>query len=238
MTAPLHFKHLEWDSSFFGYQVAAIGPQCDDIIGILPLLKEMKYKLIYLFSETHEHELQKKVEIMGLSPIDIRVTLSCTLEKVNQPANEIEMYLTEEINDDLLQLAYRSGIYSRFATDPLLGTEKFRQLYSLWLERSLKKVIAHGTFVYRHEKKIVGFITYQLDASAKKGKIGLIAVAEGMEGKGIGTKLIHAVKHILSENGCTELEVVTQKQNLPALKLYDKSGFSITEELLIYHIWL
>jgi ribosomal protein S18 acetylase RimI-like enzyme len=42
---------------------------------------------------------------------------------------------------------------------------------------------------------------------------------------------------MLLKNGFQKLSLVTQGDNIPALKLYQKAGFYIVESSFTYHIW-
>ncbi|MDZ7721960.1 MAG: GNAT family N-acetyltransferase [candidate division KSB1 bacterium] len=68
-------------------------------------------------------------------------------------------------------------------------------------------------------------------------QIGLIAVHPQAQGKGIASYLIQVATNYAFDRGFETLEVATQYNNKPAMKLYQKSGFKIKSKQYIYHIW-
>lgn len=235
----MKLHHLEWDSNFFGYKVALIeNENGDSLIDLLSVLKKGHYKLAYLFAPPSETGLNVEAAANSGIQVDTRMVLNQQLEQEYQLPAGVEFYASAFAEPELEELAIRSGIYSRFASDPRIGIEKFKELYTIWLRRSLLKETANETIVCRKDKKIIGFITLSIDTGARIAKIGLVAVAEGMEGKGIGTKLIGACKHYAYKMNCQQLEVVTQKRNESAMGLYIKNGFKTKEELNTFHFWI
>lgn len=234
----MNLHHLEWDTCFFGYKVALIDDKSNtSLTDLIPILKKEDYSLAYLFIAPSHRDLNLEATANAGSCVDTRIVFSQYLDCEHDFPHGLEVYDATSAEPELEELAIRSGIFSRFAIDPKIGAGKFQELYSLWLKRSLSKEIASETIVCRKEKKIVGFVTLSTDMDTRKAKIGLIAVAHGMEGLGIGTKLIIAAQHISWKNKCTQLDVVTQKRNEAAMRLYSKNGFKIKEELNTYHFW-
>ena len=60
--------------------------------------------------------------------------------------------------------------------------------------------------------------------------IHLLLVRPSMSGKGIASQLLEFVSEKAKENNCKVLRLDTGKQNIPAIKLYKKSGFEIVSE--------
>ena len=70
------------------------------------------------------------------------------------------------------------------------------------------------------------------------GKIGLTGVDKNFRNKGVGTALIGAALHWFKINGAKRATVVTQGNNIPAMRLYSKCGFLTCDTMLWYHRWL
>ena len=235
----MNFHHLEWDSTFFDCKVALIDHKSDtSLTELIPILRNEQYTLAYLFVDPSNQNLNIEARANAGLYVDTRTVLCQDLKLSYDTPTGLEYYKDASAEPELEELAIRSGVFSRFAYDPKIGTNKFEALYRLWLKRSLLKEIASETIVYRHQEKICGFVTMSINTETHNAKIGLIAVAQGMEGMGIGTKLINAVKFIAATKSCCFLEVVTQKKNEAAMKLYFKTGFHVEEELNTYHFWL
>lgn len=133
------------------------------------------------------------------------------------------------------ELAYESGKKSRFLLDSRFGEEKFKQLYDIWIINSLNKKFAQKTYYIEADEKAIGFVTLQ--QHEKLGKIGLIATHPDFQGKGFGKKLLYHTENFCIENGITQLEIPTQKENIQACAFYKKQGYDIKDEVIIKHYW-
>jgi Acetyltransferases len=133
-------------------------------------------------------------------------------------------------------LAFQAGLYCRFNTDPNLPQTWFLKIYSKWIENSVNGSIATRVIVIRHDNKIIGMAT--LGTKNARGDIGLLAVNPNFRGKKLGTKLVYAAQAYFIEQGFSRAQVVTQKINLLACKLYEKCGFHQEKIENFYHFWL
>ncbi len=222
-------RPLEFDSSLFGYPVGALrveAPQCTEQEARDLLEREGKaFRLLYLFSAA-------PLDGWG-EPADIKLTFAKT--PLPQPVREdIRRY--EGGNDDrLLQLAFDSGVYSRFYLDPGFRNDEFRKLYRLWMERSLRGEIAEAVLVSGSDNRISGMVT--VGVKGAEAEIGLIAVDASARGQGTGKQLLAAAEHYAAGRGCTRLTVATQAANTPAVGMYLRTGFTEISRLYIYHRW-
>lgn len=145
-------------------------------------------------------------------------------------------YTQKNVTPALLELAWESGIYSRFNVDPNFKSNEYKHLYKTWIEKSVNKEIAKDVLVYMDEDIISGMIT--LGEKNKRGDIGLLAVSNVARGKGIGKKLMIAAENYFKEKGYDQLQVVTQGANKAALNLYQSCGYHIDDRTYFYHFWL
>ena len=65
-----------------------------------------------------------------------------------------------------------------------------------------------------------------------------VAVAAEVRGKGIGSALMHAAHRWMQHRGAREAQVVTQLVNLPACRLYERSGYRLSRVQHYFHFWL
>lgn len=76
-------------------------------------------------------------------------------------------------------------------------------------------------FVYREVNKIIGYINYSIIYD--KAELNQIIVAEDYRKSGLGSKLL---RYFLNDcKSCKDITLEVRKDNLPALKLYEKLGF-------------
>jgi dTDP-4-amino-4,6-dideoxy-D-galactose acyltransferase len=217
----MKISKVEWDSNFFGYEVAKLESEF-----IESELIKLPFKLIYIFS-------LKMIEHKSLVDADTKVEL----EKIGLRNNEVSIILFNENEhgfDDLLDLVFLSGIYSRFKTDVNFRNNEFEKMYTIWIKNGVANS-ENYTLVKIIEKQLAGFVL--LSMKKDFGKIELISVSENHQNKGIGKELIQAAENICIQNGIDVLKVATQGKNLSALNLYQKIGFKTVDKKYIYHYW-
>lgn len=225
----IEIDKLEWDSNLFGYNVGRL----DDTN--FRSQDSSDFKLLYLYSDKEIIELEKNL-------VDKKITfiyqISDSRISGEQSSNILIQPYEDLIHDynELLTLTYESGIYSRFYVDKNFQNNEFEKLYKIWIDNSLKKINALDVFVAVEEKTILGFVTLERK-TPEIAAIGLIAVSSRVRGKKIATNLIQHIKKIAKENNFKQIQVVTQLDNLPAVKLYESNGFKLNEVKYIYHIW-
>ena len=231
-----NFRHLDWDTKFFNFKVGEIKnidiSETELEIG-LNSLKDRGYVLIYLFLS---NEIQHKLSSYSLKLVDKKITYSKIISKQQFAVENIQKYNLQYPNQDLLNLAIESGVYSRFNVDENIKNEKYHELYKQWIINSVNKKIAKEVLIYNQGSDIAGMIT--LGEKNNKGDIGIIAVNKDYRGNRIASKLIGSAEKYFANLGYSELQVVTQGNNIPACKLYEKLGFNIEKTEYVYHIWL
>ena len=73
------------------------------------------------------------------------------------------------------------------------------------------------------ENKIIGFLFYEIEGTSCE-----IVVFEALEKfKGIGTAILNKLKNIVKEKGCNRIFLMTNNDNLDALRFYQRRGFHI-----------
>jgi len=234
---PTEIKLMTWDTDFFQQKIGRI--DCYDETELSSLLiqaRKENYKLIYVFGNESLFPSQEVLSEFDGSLVDQKVIYEnkkLITKEINFP---VEEYAFSEINEELEQLAYVSGRYSRFHLDRHFHRFDFYQMYKTWIAKSVSKEIADKVFVVYDKNQICGMITLKI--SANKGIIGLIAVSDLHRGKGFGQILNDACCNELLQQNINILEVATQKENVNACMFYEKNGFTVQSVTNIYHFWL
>jgi dTDP-4-amino-4,6-dideoxy-D-galactose acyltransferase len=217
----INIKKLEWDSVFFGYEIAKLESNF-----IESELIKLPYKLIYIFSI-------KAIEQKSIVDADSKVEMEKT-QLIKNDNFLVRFSDKEHSFDELLDLVYLSGKYSRFKTDINFRNNEFERMYYHWIKNAVSNPETN-VFVKVVDKKLAGFVL--LSFEKEFGRIDLIAVGENYQKKGIGKELIQAAETICILKGLSIIKVATQGKNLNALNLYQKNGFKIVEKQYIYHYW-
>jgi len=79
-------------------------------------------------------------------------------------------------------------------------------------------------FVAVHDDKPAGLVTYNMDGN----ECEIVTMNSLVEGIGIGSALISAVKKVAVPNGCKRLWLITTNDNTSAIRFYQKRGFLFT----------
>jgi dTDP-4-amino-4,6-dideoxy-D-galactose acyltransferase len=218
-----NFKRLDWDSGFFGYEIAKMSV---DKSFQEESLRYLEFTLIYVLSN-------RKLKHTKLFYADTKV------EFVKHYLNYSNVSITkfnsvEHSFEELLKLVYFSGIHSRFNTDPNFKNNEFLNLYKYWIESSINN---DNTIILVKQinSRMEGFILISLHIDF--GRVELIAVSEKHQNKGIGSELLKAAENICLQNNKVKLKVATQGKNHTAKALYQRFGFELEEVTHIYHYW-
>jgi len=232
------FKLLEWDSEFFGFPVAKIlGPAPAKLERTLVELRTRGVRLAYWTRAGLSGQDLATLQAKGGILVDQRTTLERTLSPASaEPSTNVTEYTGESADAALISLAIQSGAYSRFRLDPKIPPGKFEELYSQWIRNSVNHRIADKVFVARDNDSIMGMITCKRHGEV--GEIGLVAVNDEARGKGIGTDLVKFADSWFFGAGMKSSRVVTQGANQPALQLYLKCGYHVTQTEPTLHFWL
>ncbi len=236
-------QYCDMDSSVMGIHVARIvaarpGFEMPDIDARHGPLAEID--LIYWisgdFSLPHGGPIVRS-HTTHLCATNIKYTLPLPTmrAKIAGGLPEIFTYDLNKSNPEFDRLARECNHYSHLKNDPRVHAKIADRIYSLWMHNSATGLSAEKIFVARRGEKIQGMITCSLFGEITH--ISLIAVDRRIRGKGIGTKLINTVISYAIGQGCNSIEVVTQINNFPACRLYEKCGFKSGSSYHQYHLW-
>ncbi len=221
-------RKLDWDSDFFNLKVGELR-----LANNLGSYEASEYDLLYVTAEA-DFELQIAGFTKSFSEQKVKFSKSIFLN--GKFSNDVFSYNeTEYDTQDLYQLAYESGKHSRFRLDRNFDTEKFKDLYRLWIDNSIHSNFADDVLLYKNDGKVVGLLTYKIEQH--NANVGLIAVSPQQQGKGIGGILLNHLEAVLSESGITDLTIPTQHENEQACRFYTRSGYVISEKNFIKHYW-
>ncbi len=229
---------LVWDSNFFGYKIGFLeifeNDKKEEILAEIEQAKKENYKLLYLKSI-------KKLDFLPENAflVDEKITFLQdipSIETLGIKPNVIDIYESEIIDENLINLTLQSGEFSRFKIDKNFKNQEFERLYKIWIEKSVKKELAQKVIIQKINDKIVGLLT--LNIRNNRANIDILAVDTDFRGQHIGKNLVEKSFLEASLLGQKEIQVITQKANENACAFYQKMGFSIEKIENIYHFWI
>jgi ribosomal protein S18 acetylase RimI-like enzyme len=231
----INCQKLSWDTDFFGFPVGRLTASAA-LVSASDLVERMEedMHLAYFSSPNELHDLVAAGFDIRL--VDKKVTFIKKTEPSLILADFVQPYDASLWPEQkLIALSIQSGIYSRFNVDPAIATTDFERLYTLWMQNSIRKIIAREVLVAAMDGTIAGCVT--LGEKNGCGDIGIIAVNEDYRGRGIGKALMVAAEDWFSQQHYTCARVVTQASNEPAMGLYHACGYQVETMEYFYHIW-
>lgn len=231
----MKIEKLDWDSNFFGLRIGRVEIRNREENAFITSQESQirkDYDLLYVFANHGLTFSAPKARMMDEKVIYSLSTFSNTIID----KNIISWSENQGVPYELLHLALVSGKYSRFKLDDRLPNGSYERLYSQWIEQSVNHAIASEVFCYMIEGVPKGLVT--LNHKNGIGDIGLVAVHEDYQHRGIGTSMMRNAIRYSKEKRLQKLSVVTQHANTPACNLYEKSGFSVESVIDVWHWWL
>lgn len=231
----MRVERLIWDSDFFGLRIGRVYVSSEEeVVALTGQRKHLEedYDLLYVFTS---HGMRFSDDKAKLVDEKVVYSLSKIIPSVTNP--NIELWDGNKgVTDELLRLALVSGKCSRFKLDESLPSGSYERLYSRWIGQSVNHAIATEVFCYMVDGMPRGLVT--LDRKDGVGAIGLVAIHEDFQCRGIGSALIRHVVRYAQEWQCLKLSVTTQHNNIPACRLYEKNGFEMESVTDVWHWWL
>ena len=227
------YEHLPWDSKFFDFPVGKIIVNEYNYEILNSHIKKSKDRLLYIFDNTFEPELENSLRGLGAVNYDSRVEFEKELDRkiISTDDPEINFY-SGPLNIEIEELAYSCGKYSRFALDKKLH-KFFKPLYKRWIMNSLDQ--KERLLTVERNKKIIALLSFSLHE--KTAKIELFSVNRKNTGKGLGSRLFLALEKYLIRGGINRIVVAAQKENDGACRFYEKCGFKRAHVQKVFHLW-
>lgn len=236
----MNIQILPWDSNFFGFKTARILPgnlSQAELEQNLLALKSAGVRLVYWSSA---QPVSFNVTSLHGRLVDHKVTYSLELGKLKPdlffPHERVKSFTANMLQTDMLDLAVQAGQYSRFARDPDFPQDLFISLYHEWMKKSIAGILADEIFIIEENKGLAAMLT--IVKRELLSDIGLIAVKPAFRGKNFGEMLVRAAQMWSIQQGLQQSQVITQMENIPACRLYEKCDYRIQKIEYYYHFWL
>lgn len=236
-------RKLEWDSNFFGFNVAFLS--CMHLTETIwrrieKFVRRENIRLVEYLCNCHDARSVRVAEDKGFRFTDIRLRFSRKLtgaEGMALPDGITFDTASEEHIPALREIA--SGLYedSRYLFDSNFDVERIDEFYQNWVQKGVRGQFDDECWCLFEGGKPFAFCTVRY-LEERAAHIGLVGIANSHWGDGHGKRLLHSVFNKLYERDVRTLGVITQGRNYAAQNLYQSTGFRIKATQLWYHKWI
>ncbi len=240
-----HLTELSWDTANFGFPVSRIEAyhlDDDELRAALRAARMFEQKLVYVFASADRELPPALLRDFGGRLVDRKANFELDLahapELPDDPAFEILTFGESKPDASLIELALASGTYSRFRVDPQFPSDKFEAMMRTWIARLTAGQLADAVLVARLPGKSKNLAFNAPLLTDGVGRSTLVAVAEEVRGRGLGTQIMAAVHRWLIRRGASRAVVCTQLDNVPACRLYQKAGYQLANVENVFHFWV
>ena len=243
---------LPWDTQFFGFPIGRVTAERVDAAAgarVLAWCDENAVRCLYFLCDPNDDDSVSFAEQSAFHMVDIRITMTARFHDRPRATTEVKegaqrgsaidpqlvvRKARAEDGSDLVGIAEANYETTRFSWDKHFDRDKARELYRVWIERSVNGW-ADRTLVVERAGVALGFVTLHLDGP--RARIGLVGIDKDAQGRGVGGALIAAALDDVRAHGNDEIEVTTQGRNVAAQALYQGAGFRASDLRVWYHRW-
>lgn len=235
-------KKLEWDSRFFGVNVAFVSclHLSENIYkAISRYVASNDIHLIEYLCNCHDRRSVLIAEREGFNFVDIRLTFVRPLSNLKPLAPAGGLVFRKGGDEDVEKLevmAEEMYTKSRYFFDDNFGAGKAREFYRSWIGKAARGQFDDECWCMAEGDLIGAFCSVRY-VPGNAAIIGLLGVDKAYAGRGVGRQMVERVMEMLAAKGITQLSVVTQGRNYAAQNLYQSAGFRTKETQLWYHKW-
>ena len=229
---------LEWDSAFFGLRIGGVrGDRVTPVEAARAVAWAQEHEIgcLYALIDAQHTPSIRALEQHNFILADVRLTLDREVDADDADSEHPVRSAEPADREPLLALARISHRHTRFAEDPRFDPSRSVELYATWISNAFEEPDALVLVPQRHERGS-GYLTLHR-TSEPEARIGLLAIADALQGGGLGEALVAEGLRRLERRGARRLSVVTQGRSSAAVRFYEKCGFKARSCQLWYHRW-
>jgi dTDP-4-amino-4,6-dideoxy-D-galactose acyltransferase len=225
-------KELSWDSHFWQEKIGSldIGSFYDNN----DIKDELKgYAFVQALVPIEKNDVVLKLNKLGFSLADLRVTLSKKI--INTLLDNSDLTIKKlSLEDESSSLDIIKGQFtkSRYLKTNIFSSSKVEDFYKVWIHNAILGLHDNECLGAFSKDKLIAVCSLKFTSSV--AQIGLFGVHSSVQGKGVGKDFLIKIHNYLLEKSFNELSVVTQGENINAIKLYNRAGFELNK----YEYWL
>jgi RimJ/RimL family protein N-acetyltransferase len=243
-TAPCNF--LAWDTDFFHCRIGRLHGDTltrEQVLRADEWSRDNRIQCLYFLARAGDPDTIRTAEESGFRLVDIRVTLEHKMgEAGGAPGREqpspapIRAVRAEDLTG-LQELARAAHTRTRFFSDRHFPRERAEALYATWIALECQGSAQKVLVAVSAADQPLGYVSCHFNPAQAAGQIGLVGVTGEARGRSLGKGIIFAALDWFATQAAKEVTVVTQGNNLPAQRLYQRCGFLVRDLQLWYHKW-
>ncbi len=243
-------EHLAFDTQYYGVSMGRIdaiachpGDQRQLIEACINRAKQDGIDHLTARVPAGDVFLSQALTEYGFYLVDSLVTLLHSQLERDQSSKINPELVVDLVRDEDIPILVKQSetIYqhSRYFNDPYLSPEKSKIHIGEWISNDCRGR-CDAVFVARTGGEPCGFVACFFEKPndnftiASYATIDLIAVFGKSQGKGVGSALVHAALNHYKQR-TKRMFVGTQGGNRPALRLYQSTGFQVSDIDITYH---
>lgn len=227
---------LEWDSAHFGFDIAKLElDKGESEQKVRALLGRTRAECIISRVPTSDLQGAWVLEESGFELMDILIRLdlgvSAFIRGPSRSGCQVRDYRQSDIAS-LREIARTSFTTGHFRSDKRFDQKKVDELYSLWVKKCVERQFEFSVAVSDGEP--VGFVAARDEGA--KSVIELVAVDSATRSRGVGNDLMSCYLETAKQRH-GKVEIGVHLDNIPALRLYERLGFAVSQGELTFHRW-
>ena len=220
---------LAWESEFFHRRCARLNFSAD--APVIDVSQLAAFDVVQAKIAANQVALADALADLNFrlveGEVDLAVSIGTENAEISAPERQNVRLAGEGDISWLKQQAAQAFALSRFRA-PWYQDGDSGRFYALWAEKAVLGTFDHRCLIVDDEQGAPqGFVTLR-DLDGDDVRIGLLAVAPGAAGQGVGGQLMGAATVWCRQYDKRTLRVATQTGNVGALRLYIRSGAQIT----------
>lgn len=174
--------------------------------------------------------------------ISVRATLERSVDGLIEPSSitasvgwnmQTRSVAKEMGAEGIRAFAETIGATSRYFKDAQIPAARSLALYEKWINNSLTTGLADEVFLASVDGKPAALHTVKIKDDL--GSVDLIGVLPAYQGRGLGAASLWAGINHLKNRGVSKIDVVTEAENVDAVRMYERAGFFLVQVQFVYH---
>ena len=148
-----------------------------------------------------------------------------------------ELSIVAATEDDLDAVASLAGIVWRRHYPGIITDEQIEYMLANGYSRTVLSTFisdeGSGLELARVGDRLIGFVAYRRNDAPDELKLEKLYIHQDYQGRGVGSRLIDKIESAGRAQRCSTLVLNVNKNNVHAIRAYEKNGFAIREAIVV-----